>query len=199
MSTFVYTSFICFLFLLSLPLQIVIAFLLVATSGRPVLFMQRRIGKDAKPFTLYKFRTMKRGAHREQPQLMRRNEADGPVFKIHNDPRFTRVGRFLAHTGLDELPQLYNVLLGDMALFGPRPLPVAEAARLKGWQRKRHAIKPGIISPWIVNGYHAQSFDAWMKSDIAYIQKKSPWHDLVLAVRTMKLLARLLLREVAKT
>lgn len=199
MKTIVYVLFISSLFLLSLPVQCMIAVSMIVTSGGPVLFRQKRIGKSGRPFIMYKFRTMRAGAENQQVHLRRRNEADGPVFKIHNDPRFTRVGRFLAHTGLDELPQLYNVLLGDMALFGPRPLPVAEAARLKGWQRKRHAIKPGIISPWIVNGYHAQSFDAWMKSDIAYIQKKSPWHDLVLAVRTMKLLARLLLREVAKT
>lgn len=196
MTIILHIVFVFLIFLCSLPIQAIIALVLAVTSGRPIIFTQERMGKNAKPFTLYKFRTMKRGAHREQTQLARQNEADGPVFKIHQDPRFTVVGRFLAHTGLDELPQLYNVLTGDMALFGPRPLPISEVAKLAPWQKKRHTIKPGIISPWILNGYHTQTFDAWMKSDISYIQKKNWVYDMRLALRTVKFLSRLFLREI---
>ena len=177
--------------IISVPLQITVAILIAMTSGLPVFFSQKRAGKNGRPFVMYKFRSMRRSAEKEQKTLRSINEARGPVFKIHNDPRFTFLGKYLAHIGLDELPQLYNVLRGDMALFGPRPLPVSETATLTPWQNRRHAIKPGIISPWIVNGYHSQSFDAWMKSDIAYIREKSLWYDLRLACRTVKLLVSL--------
>lgn len=192
-----YVFFSWTLLLISIPLFFTLALLIFFLSGPPVLFLQKRIGKNGKSFVLYKFRTMEPNAEREQQNLRRFNEADGPAFKIYHDPRFTRIGKFLAHTGLDELPQLFNVLRGDMSLFGPRPLPMNEAKKLKAWQKKRHTIKPGIISPWILNGYHAQSFEAWMKSDIAYIQKKSWAYDTRLALRTVKLLVRLLFREVA--
>lgn len=141
---------------------------------------------------------MRRGAEKEQKTLVPQNEANGPVFKIFNDPRHTVIGKILAHTGLDELPQLYNVLRGDMALFGPRPLPVSEEAKLKVWQKKRHAIKPGIISPWVLNGYHTQPFDVWIKSDIAYIKAKNWSYDAKLALRTLKLLIRLIKREIVR-
>lgn len=182
-------------FVVSLPIQALIALCIAMLNGFPVLFRQKRVGLGGAPFLMYKFRTMRVGSEREQKKLKGKNEAHGPVFKIHDDPRYTPIGRLLAHTGLDELPQLFNVLRGDMALFGPRPLPVAEAQKLTGWQKKRHAIKPGIISPWIVNGYHAQSFDAWMRSDITYIKEKNLRYDLSLAVQTVKLLARLMARE----
>ncbi|MBI5449694.1 sugar transferase [Candidatus Gottesmanbacteria bacterium] len=162
-----------------------------------LLYRQRRIGKNGKPFTMYKFRTMITGADAMQKKLSPYNEADGPVFKIRNDPRFTSIGKFLSHTGLDELPQLINVLRGEMAIIGPRPLPLAEAAKLTPWQKKRHRVKPGIISPWILEGYHAKSFDAWMKSDIEYIETKHVWKDMELGIRGCILLAKLFLREVA--
>lgn len=161
----------------------------------PLLYRQRRIGKDGKPFLMYKFRTMVPGAEAMQQKLRNRNEADGPVFKIHDDPRFTPIGRFLSHTGLDELPQLINVLKGDMALIGPRPLPVREAKRLKAWQWQRHMVKPGIISPWILEGYHRQSFEAWMRSDIEYAKKKNIWLDITIIFRTVALLGTLFMRE----
>ena len=120
------------------------------------------------------------GAEKKQRGLIKKNEAQGPVFKIHNDPRFTPFGRFLSHTGLDELPQLINVFRGKMSIIGPRPLPVLEAKHLKPWQQERHKVKPGIISPWVLNGYHSNSFDEWMKSDIAYAYNKSLTGDLAL-------------------
>lgn len=162
----------------------------------PLLYRQQRIGRGGKPFTMYKFRTMVVGADAMQKKLLHRNEADGPVFKIRNDPRFTRMGKFLSHTGLDELPQLVNVIRGEMALFGPRPLPVAEAVKLTKQQQERHRIKPGIMSPWVLDGYHSRPFDEWMKSDIRYVKEKSLWYDLILFGRAMVFVGKLLVREI---
>lgn len=187
-----YKIFVIVLVLLLLPLGVVLALLIFLTSGPPVFYLQRRIGKNNKPFILYKFRTMAVGAEKQQAKLERLNEANGPVFKIRDDPRFTKLGKFLSHTGLDELPQLVNIFKGEMALVGPRPLPVVEAAKLKPWQKKRHAILPGLISPWILEGYHAKPFDAWMKSDIKYIQEKNIWYDAGLIFRTGLLLTRVI-------
>lgn len=192
-----YSFAVLLLFFVSLPLQAVVSILIWSTSGIPLFFTQKRIGKVGKPFTMYKFRTMRAGAEKEQRNFRRRNESDGPVFKIHNDPRYTKVGKFLAHTGLDELPQLLNVLRGDMALFGPRSLPVSEAAKLKSWQQKRHDIKPGILSPAILTGKYHEDFNAWMKSDVAYVKNKSFMYDLRLAWQTLKFLINLFLQELA--
>jgi lipopolysaccharide/colanic/teichoic acid biosynthesis glycosyltransferase len=193
----IYTLFVVLLLVLTAPIFVFISLLLFITQGVPIVFQQKRTGLMGRIFTMYKFRTMKHGAEKTQKELTPLNEAHGPVFKIHNDPRFTRVGKFLAHTGLDESPQLINVIVGDMALIGPRPLPIEEAGRLTPWQRKREEIKPGIISPWIVEGYHSQTFDSWMKSDIAYIKKKSIGYDIHLAVRTVVLLIQFFFRELA--
>lgn len=134
------------------------------------------------------------GAHTKQKKYVHLNEADGPVFKIRNDPRFTKIGRFISHIGLDELPQLINVLMGEMALIGPRPLPVDEEKKLKPWMKKREDILPGIISPWVLDGYHARSFKEWMRSDCEYAKTKSFRIDLILGVRAvgymMKLIGR---------
>jgi lipopolysaccharide/colanic/teichoic acid biosynthesis glycosyltransferase len=167
-----------------------ISLVLLVFQGLPLLFRQERVGKDGVIFVMYKFRTMIVGAHNRQRSLIKYNEAHGPVFKMHNDPRFTSLGKFLAHTGFDELPQFINIIKGDMALVGPRPLPVAEAKKLSSWQQKRHTVKPGIISPWIFEGYHNTSFEAWMRSDIAYIQRKTPWGDLRLFIRACVELVR---------
>jgi len=112
------------------------------------------------------------------------NEADGPVFKIKNDPRFTRVGKFLAQTGFDELPQFFNVLKGQMSLVGPRPLPVYETKRLKSWQKKRLLVLPGMTSPWIINGGHKLTFNEWMRSDIEYLKTKTLIGDIKILLKT---------------
>ncbi len=125
-----YRSFIFLLILATLPFSVIVAVCIVLFSGPPILFCQKRIGLRGKPFLMYKFRTMDIGAETVKRRMVHLNEADGPVFKIRNDPRFTPIGRFLSHTGLDELPQLINVLKGEMALIGPRPLPVDEAKKL---------------------------------------------------------------------
>jgi lipopolysaccharide/colanic/teichoic acid biosynthesis glycosyltransferase len=194
---FIYYLFLLFLIVAMVPVIFLVSIILYITQGQPVIFCQKRVGLRGKIFTMYKFRTMRVGAEDEQAKYRKQNEANGPVFKIHNDPRFTKMGKFLAHTGLDELPQFFNVLRNDMAIIGPRPLPVAEAKKLTPTQQKRHDIRPGIISPWILEGYHQQPFDSWMKSDIAYITRKSFSYDLALTLRTIKLLAGLLYREIA--
>ena len=186
-----YQLFIICLFVGTLPLFSLISFSIFVCSGFPVIFRQVRIGQNGKPFILYKFRTMYKDAHKHQESLRIKNETKGPVFKIRDDPRFTPFGRFLSHVGLDELPQLYNVLKGDLSLIGPRPLPVREVDKLTTWQKKRHLIKPGIISPWILAGYHDLPFDQWMKSDIDYTKNKSFWYDLRLCIRVIKFIFRL--------
>ena len=191
-----YPLFIIIIIICLLPLFVFLAVLIVLASGLPILYSQKRIGKNGKPFMMYKFRTMHTNAESEQKKYQRQNEADGPVFKIHDDPRLTTIGKFLSHTGLDELPQLYNVICGDMALIGPRPLPVGEAYKLTKWQKERQNGKPGIISPWILEGYHKQSFDNWMKSDIVYIQKKSLPTDFIIVCRMCYFLIGLIIHEI---
>lgn len=194
----VYTLFIVLLFFVSLPAFFCISVVVFLFSGLPIMYRQKRIGFKGKPFIMYKFRTMIQGADTLQKKYVTKNEAQGPVFKIHDDPRFTSVGKFLSHTGLDELPQLWNVLRGDMALFGPRPLPVSEAYALKPWQRKRQLIKPGILSPWVLNGYHTRTFDEWMRDDCAYVQRKSFVYDTKLFFRSVVFMGRLFVRETRK-
>lgn len=193
--TIFYTIFLSLFILCTLPLQVLISLLIFISSGSPILFKQKRVGEHGKIFTLIKFRTMVQNAEVVRTKLLHKNEAKGPVFKIHQDPRFTRIGRFLSHTGLDELPQLFNIIKGDMAILGPRPLPVAEAKKLLPWQQARHNTKPGIISPWIVNGYHSNSFEEWMRSDIVYAQQKSIIGDIFLLLRAGLFFIELLVKE----
>lgn len=196
MKKIVYWIFLLIIIIGALPIFGTVAFIVALVDGFPVFYQQKRTGINGKSFIMYKFRTMVVGADGLQKKYARKNEADGPVFKIREDPRFTHFGKFLSHTGLDELPQLINVLRGEMALFGPRPLPVAEAAKLTKQQQERHRIKPGIISPWIFEGYHSRPFHEWMKSDIAYAKEKSAWGDLVLFGKAMVFMGKLFMREI---
>lgn len=187
------------LIVILLPVFIFLSLFLLLGEGWPIFFKQKRTGKDGRIFEIIKFRTMRVGAEKEQKKLASFNEADGPVFKIHNDPRHTRVGRFLFHTGLDELPQLVNVLKGEMAIVGPRPLPVAEEIKIeKKYQSVRRRVKPGIVSPWIVNGYHSMKFENWMKSDVEYVGKKSVIYDGYLFGKSVVLAVHLIWREIRK-
>lgn len=190
-----YRVFVIFLFLGAAPVMGVVALCIMLIDGSPIFYRQKRVGYKGKPFMMVKFRTMKPGAEAQKRFYTRRNQARGPVFKMYDDPRFTRLGRFLSHTGFDELPQLINVIRGEMALFGPRPLPISEAKQLKLWMRARHAILPGIISPWIFEGYHSRPFDEWMKSDIVYTREKSVWVDLKLFGKAVAFVGKLLKRE----
>jgi exopolysaccharide biosynthesis polyprenyl glycosylphosphotransferase len=164
-------------FVLSLIMTIVFAPLLLGaaiaikmTSPGPVFFAQDRVGFNKRIFKLYKFRTMVTDAEKLQDDLEKKNEMDGPVFKIKDDPRITRVGRWLRNTSVDELPQLFNILKGDMSLVGPRPLPVRDYHGFdKDWHRRRLSVPPGITCIWQITGRNSISFEEWMKLDMQYI------------------------------
>jgi len=177
-----------FLLILSSPLWILLAILIPIDSKGPFLFKQRRWGRQKRPFIMYKFRTMVQGAEKLKKRYVHLNEADGPVFKIWEDPRYTRIGRILAHTGLDELPQLINILKGEMVFVGPRPLPVPEAKDIPKKYEVRFSVYPGITSLWIVKGAHDLSFRQWMELDLEYIKNRSLYLDLKVALLTIKLI-----------
>lgn len=151
--------------ILSLPLTLLIALLTKLTSSGPIIFKQHRIGKSGKPFTIWKFRTMREGAEREQKRYQRLNTSPFPTFKAVNDPRYVGIGRFLSQSGLDELPQLVNVLKGNMSLVGPRPFPVAENQELPNFWKFRTQVKPGIFSPAILVERREMTAKRWAKLD----------------------------------
>ena len=173
------------LLVLALPILGLLALLIRFTSRGAVLFRQIRCGRNGRLFTLYKFRTMIADAEERRREIEHLNEMDGPVFKARNDPRVTRFGRLLRKFSLDELPQLWNVLKGDMSLVGPRPPIPEEVAQYERWQRRRLAMKPGLTCLWQISGRNELDFDQWMKLDLAYIDNWSPWLDLKILVRTV--------------
>lgn len=166
------------LLILFLPLFFLLYITVLISSQGPVIFEQKRAGLKKKIFTIYKFRTMIDEAEKLQKKLIRLNEADGPTFKIRDDPRFTKVGKWIANTGLDELPQLINVIKGEMALVGPRPFPVTEAQNIPTKFQGRFMVLPGMTSPWVVKGSHRLKFDQWMNMDLEYIASKSLFQDV---------------------
>ena len=170
---------------LLLPLLAVIAAAVKLSSPGPVLFRQERIGRRNRPFELFKFRTMIDGADAMKESLAHLNEAQAPMFKVSRDPRVTPLGRLLRATSLDELPQLWNVLRGDMSLVGPRPLVLGENEHLIGWHRARLELTPGLTGPWQVLGRTAIPFDEMVKLDYHYVADWSLWNDLKLMVRTV--------------
>jgi exopolysaccharide biosynthesis polyprenyl glycosylphosphotransferase len=168
------------------PVLAVAAMAIKLDSPGPVFFRQERVGLNKRRFTLLKFRTMVEGADRQQPLLESLNEAHGPVFKIRNDPRITRVGKFLRRFSIDELPQLLNVLTGDMSLVGPRPLPVRDIEHIDvQWHKRRLSMKPGVTCLWQVNGRSDVSFDHWVQMDLEYIDKWSLGLDLKILLKTI--------------
>lgn len=183
------------LIVLLLPVFMVLSLLIVLTDGWPFWFRQERLGINKKKFWMWKFRTMVPEAEKIKSGLAKVNEAEGPVFKIRNDPRFTRVGKYLSHTGVDELPQLINIALGEMSFVGPRPLPVNEAEKIPQLYVARFKINPGIISPWVVGGYHRVGFNRWMESDVWYVKNKSLWLDAKLCVLTIGVVLKMLKNE----
>jgi exopolysaccharide biosynthesis polyprenyl glycosylphosphotransferase len=172
--------------LLSAPLFIVTAVAIKLTSRGPVFFIQKRVGYGKRKFRLYKFRTMTHDAEKRQAELECLNEAPGPVFKIKNDPRITKIGKFLRKTSIDELPQLINVLKGDMSIVGPRPLPVRDYYGFnQDWHRRRFSVRPGITCLWQVNGRCTIPFDKWMELDMEYIDHWSLILDLKILFKTI--------------
>lgn len=168
-------------------LFVIIALAIKLTSKGPVIFRQARGGKNGRPFSMFKFRTMRTDAEMQREELQRFNVMSGPVFKVENDPRVTAVGRFLRKTSLDELPQLFNVLLGDMSLVGPRPLPMYEVERIEATaHRRRLSMKPGITCLWQISGRNnVTSFDRWVALDLEYIDNWSPLLDVRILLKTI--------------
>jgi exopolysaccharide biosynthesis polyprenyl glycosylphosphotransferase len=170
---------------MALPLLLVISLLVKLTSPGPVIFCQERAGFHGRRFRIYKFRTMVEDAEHFREQVSHLNEMSGPVFKAANDPRLTVIGGSLRKFSLDELPQLFNVLKGEMSLVGPRPLPVYEASRIKGAQRRRLAMRPGITGLWQVTGRNMIDFDEWMRMDLLYVDQWSLPLDFRILLRTI--------------
>jgi exopolysaccharide biosynthesis polyprenyl glycosylphosphotransferase len=167
------------------PFLALIAVAILLDDGRPVLFRQRRIGIHGRMFDVVKFRSMRPDAESQLAELQARNEVAGQAFKLTNDPRVTRVGRFLRRTSLDELPQLWNVLRGEMSLVGPRPPLPNEVAGYDVWHRRRLSMKPGITGLWQVRGRRDPEFDRWVESDLEYIDRWSLWLDVKILFRTI--------------
>jgi len=170
----------------SMPLMLAAALLIKLEDGGPVLFRQARVGKLGSVFTIYKLRSMTVDAETRQGVLERQNEMDGPVFKIGDDPRVTRVGYFLRLWNVDELPQLVNVLRGQMSMVGPRPMSLRDFSRFQAdWAMRRFAVKPGLTCLWqITPGRNAMRFKEWMELDLRYIDTRSFLGDLLICLKT---------------
>jgi exopolysaccharide biosynthesis polyprenyl glycosylphosphotransferase len=177
------------LLILLVPLLVTVGILVKLTSPGPVLFVQKRIGLNKRTFNIHKFRTMIVNAEDKLQEIEHLNEVSGPVFKIKNDPRLTPIGRFLRKTSIDELPQLFNVLRGDMSLVGPRPLQVRDYELFteccEDWQRCRFSVPPGITCLWQINGRSLLPFEKWMELDLQYVRKWSFWLDLKILAQTV--------------
>lgn len=170
-----------------LPAMLLIMILIKISSPGPIFFKQLRVGLRGRKFYLYKFRTMVQNAEALKNKLEHKNEVDGPVFKIKDDPRITKIGKFLRKTGLDELPQFYNVLSGDMSIVGPRPPIPEEVRKYERWQLRRLSMKPGLTCIWqIMPNRNSIPFNQWMKLDLQYIDTWSPKLDLMLFLKTVK-------------
>jgi exopolysaccharide biosynthesis polyprenyl glycosylphosphotransferase len=174
-----------------LPLFLVVAILIKLDSPGPVFFVQTRVGKNRKHFNFLKFRTMIQDAEARQADLESRNEAGGPVFKIKSDPRITRLGHFLRKYSIDELPQLINVLIGEMSLVGPRPLPLRDVARFEhDWYSRRFSVRPGLTCSWVLAGRSQLDFDVWVQTDLDYIDNWSLLKDFKICLLTVPAVAR---------
>jgi exopolysaccharide biosynthesis polyprenyl glycosylphosphotransferase len=167
------------------PTMVALAILIQFDSPGPVIFSQRRIGQGGRLFSALKFRSMRVGAEQEQAQLNELNEAKGPLFKIRNDPRLTRLGRFIRRTSLDEFPQLFNVISGEMSLVGPRPPMPSEVEMYQDWHKRRLDVPPGMTGLAQVSGRSNLTFDEMAMLDIYYIENWSPWLDLWIMLRTI--------------
>lgn len=169
------------------PLILVLAVFIKRDSAGPVFFRQKRCGKNGVDFEMLKFRTMVVGAQNQQQDLASKKDVDGPMFKLIQDPRITRIGKFLRKTSLDELPQILNVLMGDMSLVGPRPLVMNEMKFSRTWRSTRLKVKPGITGLWQVQGRSEASFHDWIRYDVFYVKHQSLWLDVKIMLRTIKI------------
>ncbi|TGY42440.1 sugar transferase [Clostridium sartagoforme] len=166
------------------PIFFIVSVLIKIESNGPILFMQKRVGLNGKEFNMYKFRSMVVNAEELKEKLKNKNEMSGPMFKIKDDPRITKVGKFIRKTSIDELPQLVNVLKGEMSLVGPRPSLPNEVREFEKWMLRRLDVKPGITCFWQVMGRNKIGFEDWMKLDIKYVNERGFWLDIKLIFKT---------------
>ena len=176
--------------LLALPVILAAALAIIIVDRGSPFYSQERVGLNGRLFRMFKLRTMVEGAHAMRQELLHLNEVDGPVFKIKNDPRLHPLGAFLRRTSIDELPNLFNVLRGEMSLVGPRPALPAEVAHYSSYAMRRLTVTPGITCLWQINGRCSVSFDEWMRLDNAYIDNWSPLGDLRILVKTIPAVIR---------
>ena len=167
------------------PLLLITAALIWLEDHGTVIFCQERNGLNGEPFKMYKFRTMVPNADALRSAMEQYNELDGPAFKMKRDPRVTKLGAFLRKTSIDELPQLVNILRGEMSLVGPRPLPTYETAKCTAYQKQRLLVKPGLTCYWQCSGRNNINFDEWVELDLKYIRERSLWTDIKILFRTI--------------
>ena len=167
------------------PIIAVVACAVKFTSKGPVFFSQKRVGKNGELFEMYKFRSMVVNAEELKENLEEQNEMSGPMFKIKDDPRITKVGKFIRKTSIDELPQLWNILKGDMSLVGPRPSLPKEVEQFDNWMFKRLSVRPGLTCYWQVSGRNNIDFEDWMKLDVKYVEERNIWIDIKLIFKTI--------------
>ena len=170
---------------LFMPVMLAVVIAIKLTSKGPAIFKQKRVGQEGKPFILYKFRSMFLGAEDKKKELMKFNERTGPTFKMTADPRVTPIGKLIRKWSLDELPQFYNVLKGDMSLVGPRPPTTDEVPKYDNWQNRRLEVKPGITCIWQISARHKSSFEEWIRLDIDYVRRQSFLLDLKILFLTL--------------
>ncbi len=174
------------LLLCSIPAMAIIGLAIFITSGKPIIFSQQRLGKNKQVFTVYKFRTMRVGADNKQKQLSKLNIAPAPMFKLEKDPRFTSIGYYLSRTGIDELPQLINILKNDMSLVGPRPLPIAEGTALMHDWDWRWRVKPGLFSYWVLSPHRYENLETWKQLEKKTVQMASFIEDFFVIQKIIK-------------
>ena len=170
------------------PLILIVSMLIKLESKGEVIFKQKRVGLNGKEFYMYKFRSMVINAEELKKQLESQNEMSGPMFKIKDDPRITKVGKFIRKTSIDELPQLINVIKGDMSLVGPRPSLPKEVKKFEQWMMERLEVKPGLTCIWQISGRNNIGFEEWMKLDIKYVRERSFKLDMKLILKTVLVL-----------
>ncbi len=166
------------------PVFLITAIAIMLEDGSPVFFSQDRSGLNGTSFRMYKFRSMVKNAPELHKELLAHNELDGPAFKMKDDPRITKIGRFIRKTSIDELPQLINIIKGDMSIVGPRPLPVYETEQCNDYQKQRLLVKPGLTCYWQVMGRNDIEFDEWIELDLKYIKKAGILTDIGLIIMT---------------
>ena len=181
--------------MLTLPLYPILFILIKLSSPGPFIFKQKRIGKNKIPFMMYKFRTMVKDADKLRAKYAKMNELGGPLYKITNDPRHTWIGRIMIRTTIDELPQLINIVKGEMAFVGPRPFPIYEAEKISKKYDKRYSVLPGLTGPWVIKGFHDLPFDEWMRLDVEYAKEKNTLYDINIVLQTAVMLLKLIVTK----